>query len=82
MTESDVESLSESFNNGVLPEEKERVDSRRPAKGAEGGSRLGELMPASIYRVEAAADCSEGEWELTDEVREWLLSEKIGRAHV
>ena len=62
MMESDVEILSESFNSGVLPEEKERVDSRRLAKGAEGGSRLGELlMPASMYRVDAAPDCSEGE---------------------
>lgn len=40
--------------------EKEREESCRPAKGAEGGSS-GEFMPASIYRVEAAADCKEGE---------------------
>lgn len=54
--------------------EKEREESWRAAKGALGGSR-GEFMPASMYRVEAAADCSEGEWELTDDVREWLRGE-------
>lgn len=41
-------------------EEKEREESCRPAKGAEGGSS-GVFMPASMYRVDAAADCNEGE---------------------
>lgn len=71
-----MESEADSLSKGVSPDENERVVSRLPpTKGAEGGSRLGELMPARMYRVEAAPECREGEWELRDEVREWPLSE-------
>lgn len=52
--------------------EKEREESWRAVKGALGGSR-GEFMPASMYRVEAAADCSDGDPEFMEDVREWLV---------
>ena len=52
-------------------DENERDESWRPAKGAEGGSS-GEFMPASMCRVDAAADCMDGECEFTEDVREWL----------
>lgn len=54
--------------------EREKELEREPK--ALGGSRVVLLlfMPASMYRVELAADCTEGEWELTDDVLEWLLS--------
>lgn len=51
--------------------ENEREDSCRPAKGAVGGSS-GEFMPVSMYRVEAAADWTDGECELMEDVLECL----------
>ena len=53
----------------LFEEEKEREESWRLAKGADGGSS-GVFIPASMYRVEAAADWMDGECELTEDVRE------------